>query len=123
MNNRLILYIFIQPVDFMRLKSQTRDFFKELFIQIFVNSQRSTPLANSNIQGLVFTRNRNAVEEIFNKVSRVEALAMGLVFSLSESFPEKRFKSDDGLSKFLKWAVGVAKDTLRSRIDLIPSTV
>ena len=107
----------------MSLKSQTRDFFKELFIQIFVNSQRSTPLANSNIQDLVFTRNRNAVEEIFNKVSRVEALAMGLVFFLSELFPEKHFKSDDGFSKFLIWAVGVAKDTLRTGIDLIPSTV
>ena len=107
----------------MRLKSQTRDFFKELFIQIFVNSQRSTPLANSNIQDLVFTRNRNAVEEIFNKVSRVEALSMGLVFLFSELFPEKHFESDDGYSKFLKWAVGVAKDTLRTGIDLIPSTV
>ena len=107
-------------MDFTRLKSQTRDFFEELFVQIFVNSQQSTPLANSNNQDLVFTRNRNAVEEVFNKVSRVEALAMGLVFFLSKSFPEKRFKSDDGFSKFLKWAVDVAKDTLRTGVDLIP---
>ena len=111
----------MQPVDFTRLKTQTCDFFKELFIQIFVNSQRSTPLANSNIKDLVFTRNRNAVEEIFIKVSRVEALAMGLVFFLSQSFPEKHLKSGDGFSKFLKWAVGVAKDTLRTGIDLIPT--
>ena len=107
-------------MDFTRLKSQTRDFFKELFLQIFVNSQRSTPLANSNIQDLVFTRNRNAVEEVFNKVSRVEALAVGLVFFLSETFPEKHFEFDDGFSKFLQWAVGVAKDALRTSI---PSTV
>ena len=110
-------------MDFTRLKSQTRDFLKELFIQIFVNSQQSTPLANSNIQDLVFTQSRNAVEEVFNKVSRVEVLAMGLVFFLLESFPEKHFKLDDGFSKFLQWAVGVAKDTLRRGIDLIPSTV
>ena len=127
MNDRANSYI-IQPVDFMRLKPQTRDFFKELFIHIFINSQRSTPLANSTTnKDLVFTRNRNAIEEIFNKVSRVEVLAMGLVFLLSELFPQKQqdFKSDDddGLSKFLKWAVGVAKDTLRTGIDLIPSTV
>ena len=116
----------------MKLKPQTRDFFKELFIHIFINSQRSTPLANStniNNKDVVFTRNRNAIEEIFNKVSRVEALAMGLAFLLSELFPEKRrhFKSDDdddddGFSKFLKWAAGVAKDTLRTGIDLIPSS-
>lgn len=109
-------------MDFTKLKTQTRDFFKELFIQIFINSQRLTPLANSNIKDLVFTRNRNAVEEIFIKVPRVEALAMGLVYFLSESFPEKYFKSDDGFSKFLKWAIGVAKDTLRTGVDLIPST-
>lgn len=48
---------------------------------------------------------------------------MGLMFFLSESFPEKHVKSDDGLSKFLKWAVGVAKDTLRTGIDEIPSRV
>jgi len=113
----------LKPVDFTRLKSQTRDFFKELFIQIFINSQQPTPVANSDIKDLVFTRNRNAVEEIFIKASRVEGLAMGLVFFLSESFPEKHFKLDDGVSKFLKWAVGVAKDTLRTGIDLIPSTV
>lgn len=116
----------------MKLKPQTRDFFKELFIHIFINSQRSTPLANStniNNKDVVFTRNRNAIEEIFNKVSRVEALAMGLVFLLSELFPEKQhfFKSDDDddeFSKFLKWGVGVAKDTLRTGIDLVPiSTV
>jgi len=77
----------------------------------------------------VFTRNRNAIEEIFNKASRVEALAMGLVFLLSELFPDKQQillkpdgNDDDGFSKFLKWAVGVAKDTLRTGIDLIPST-
>ena len=113
----------MQPVDFTKLKTQTRDFFKELFIQIFINSQRSTPLANSNIKDLVFTRNRNTVEEIFIKVSRVEALAMGLVFFLSESLPGKHFESDNGFSKFLKWAVDVAKDTLRTGIDLIPNTV
>jgi len=112
----------MQPVDFTKLKTQSRDFFKELFIHIFINSQRSTPLANSNIKDLVFVRNRNAVEEIFIKV-RVEALAMGLVFFLSQSFPEKHFMSDDGFSKFLKWAVGVAKDTLMTGIDLMPTTV
>jgi nucleolar MIF4G domain-containing protein 1 len=123
MNDRANLYI-IQPVDFMKLKLQTRDFFKELFIHIFINSQRSTPLANSTNKDLVFTRNRNAIEEIFNKVSRVEVLGMGLVFLLSELFPKKQRDDDDddGFSKFLKWAVGVAKDTLRTvnGIDPIP---
>jgi hypothetical protein len=38
---------------------------------------------------------------------------MGLVFMLSELFPDKqqhlKLNDDDGFSNFLKWAVGVAK--------------
>lgn len=71
----------------------------------------------------MFTRKRDAVEEVPNRASRVEALAMILVFLLSESFPERHFKSDNGFSKFLKLAVGVTKDTLKTGIGLIPSTV
>ena len=66
------------------------------------------------------TRNRMHVEEVYIKVSRAEALTMELVFFLSESFLEK---PDDGFSKLLKWVVGVAKETLRTGINLIPSTV
>jgi nucleolar MIF4G domain-containing protein 1 len=46
---------------------------------------------------------------------------MGLVFFLSESFPEKHFKLEDEFSMILNWAVGVVKDTLRTGIDLIPT--
>ncbi|PPQ83433.1 hypothetical protein CVT25_007024 [Psilocybe cyanescens] len=110
--------LILKPVDFTTLKPRTRVFLKEFFIQVFINSQRATPLLTSDIQNITFTRNRNAVEEIFIKASRVQALAMGLVYFLSESFKDNPNSVED-LHKFLRWAIGVAKDTLRTGVDLI----
>ena len=108
----------LKAVDFTMLKPRTKEFLKELFVQIFINSQRTTPLLISDMSKLTFTRNRNAVEEIFIKGSRVQALAMGLVYFLTETFKDK---SETELAKFLRWAIGVAKDTLRTGVDLIPT--
>ncbi|PPQ83942.1 hypothetical protein CVT26_008765 [Gymnopilus dilepis] len=108
----------LKAVDFTMLKPRTKEFLKELFVQIFINSQRTTPLPISDMSKLTFTRNRNAVEEIFIKGSRVQALAMGLVYFLTETFKDK---SETELAKFLRWAIGVAKDTLRTGVDLIPT--
>lgn len=110
----------LKPVDFTTLKPRTQEFLKELFTQIFVNSQRPTPLVTSDLRNIPFTRNRNAIEEIFIKASRVQALAMGLVYFLSQTF-KVQSEPEDGLSKFLRWAVNVAKDTLRTGVDLVPS--
>ena len=109
-----------KPVDFTTLKPRTREFLKELFTQIFVNSQRPTPLVTSDLRNITFTRNRNAIEEIFIKASRIQALAMGLVYLLSETFTDKS-EPEDGFFKFLRWAVNVAKDTLRTGVGLVPS--
>ncbi len=110
----------LQPVDFTVLKPRTQEFLRELFIQIFVNSQRSTPLVAQDIMKLDITRNRNVVEEIFLKASRIQALAMGLVYFLSKTFQDNS-GSDDRFLKFIYWAVGVAKDTLRTGIDVVTS--
>ena len=109
-----------KPVDFTMLKPRTRGFLKELFTEIFVNSQRPTPLVTSDLRNITFTRNRNAIEEIFIKASRIQALAMGLVYFLSETFIDKS-EPEDGFIKFLRWAVNVAKDTLRTGVGLVPS--
>ncbi|KAH9481342.1 Suppressor of glycerol defect protein 1 [Psilocybe cubensis] len=115
----LTLMIF-KPVDFTMLKPRAHGFLKELFTQVFINSQRATPLLTTDTQNITFTRNRNVIEEIFIKASRVQALAMGLVYFLSESFRDKS-SSDQDLPKFLNWAIGVAKETLRTGVDLIPT--
>jgi nucleolar MIF4G domain-containing protein 1 len=65
-----------------------------------------------------FTDNRHAVQDIFIKASRIQSLAMGLVYFLSEAF-EGDFNADDGYSKFMQWAVGTAKATLQTGIDVV----
>ena len=108
-----------QPLDFASTKPRTRAFLKDLFTEVFLGSQRSTPLA-SDTKDMTFTRNRNAIEAIFIKASRVQALAMGLVYFFSDMSREE-VNPDDGLSKFLLWSAGVATETLRSGIDSVPS--
>jgi len=112
---------FEQPVDFTVLKPQTREFLKELFTQIFVNSQRPTPLVTSDLKSSIFTSNRNVIEEIFVKASRIQALAIGIAYFLAETFKCNKSDPEDGFSKFLGWAIDVAKDTLRTGVDMVPA--
>ncbi|KAJ7475957.1 hypothetical protein FB451DRAFT_1034114 [Mycena latifolia] len=108
----------LKPVDFTTLKPQSRGFLKELLVQLFVSSQVSTPVIGAS--AVPTTRNRGPVEEIFIKASRLETLAMGLVYFLTEVFRDVG-EMPEGLQKLSKWASAVAKDTLRTGVDVIPS--
>jgi len=109
-----------QPVDFTQLKPQTREFLKEMLIQLLIASQRSAPLVISNFDEVVLTRNRSVVEEIFIKAARIENLATGLVYFMTEAFRDLSMK-EEGLSKFLEWAVALARQTLQSKMNDIPT--
>jgi nucleolar MIF4G domain-containing protein 1 len=50
----------------------------------------------------------------------VEALAMGLVYFLTEALRDVD-EMPDPMKKLVKWASGVAKDTLRTGVDVVPS--
>lgn len=104
-----------QPVDFTILKTQTQKFLKELLLQVFISSQLSTPAIAENSQTLLeaATRNRAALEEIFTKVTRIESLAAGLLYFVSEAF-RKEAKTDE----FVAWAVDVVKATLRTGVNI-----
>jgi nucleolar MIF4G domain-containing protein 1 len=104
-----------QPVDFTILKAQTHLFLKELLLQIFIGSQISTPAIAENTKLLLekSSRNRAALEEIFIKVTRIETLAMGLLYFVSEAF-QKELTTDG----FMSWAVEVVKDGLRTGVDV-----
>lgn len=101
-----------KPVDFTVLKPQTRTFLKELFIQLFIASQVSSPMLSHDSSDYPSMRNRGSLEEIFLKASRIENLGLGLVFFMSSTF-----KGEDG---FLTWASSVAKETLQTGMDHIP---
>ncbi|KAJ7170843.1 hypothetical protein C8R43DRAFT_981266 [Mycena crocata] len=110
----------LKPVDFTDLKPQSRVFLKELLVQLFISSQVATPVVGASATAVPTTRNRAPIEEIFIKASRIEALAMGLVYFLTEAFRDADEMSDE-LKKLAKWASGVAKDTLRTGVDVVPS--
>ncbi|KAG6900793.1 hypothetical protein C0993_000112 [Termitomyces sp. T159_Od127] len=115
-----VTLLILKPVDFTSLKETTTEFLREMLLQTFICSQRTTPSITLNPKDVPATRNRGAIEEIFIKATRIQTLAMGLVYFLSGAF---RDMSKDGneMEKFIKWATGLAKDTLRMGVDIVPS--
>ncbi|KAI9440011.1 hypothetical protein H4582DRAFT_2111151 [Lactarius indigo] len=86
-----------KPVDFTVLKPRTRDFLSHFFRQLFADSQTSIP----------------TLQKIFVKAARTQVLAMGLVYFLTEM----KKGSDE---EFIRWAIGVAIDALRTGLDIVP---
>ena len=93
------------------LKPQTREFLSYFFRQLFTSSQTSIPTLQSDVPP---TRNKASLEEIFVKAARIQALAMGLVYFLTEM---KKGSDED----FIRWAIGVAIDALRTGLDVVPA--
>ncbi|KAF8071844.1 hypothetical protein FPV67DRAFT_1482904 [Lyophyllum atratum] len=110
----------LKPVDFTSLKPQTKEFLQELLVQIFICSQRATPMIASNPKDVPISRNPGAIEGIFIKATRIETLAMGLVYFISEAFRNVS-KEEDAMGKLVKWASGLAKDTLQTGVDIVPT--
>lgn len=102
----------------MILKSQSRQFLQELLQHVFINSQTAMPLID--VGQMPTTRNRAAIEEIFVKATRIENLAMGLVYFLTRAFLQGAY-GDEKMANFVKWANGVALDTLRTGVDIVPT--
>ena len=88
-------------------------------ISIFFCSQVALPVVGLDVKNLPNTRNRAAVEEVFIKATRAEAVGMGLVYFMTEVFRDFSSQEEE-LTKFVKWASGVAKDTLRTGLDIVP---
>ncbi|KAH9917843.1 uncharacterized protein B0H18DRAFT_687168 [Fomitopsis serialis] len=88
----------LKPVDFTVLRPQSQKFLKELLTQVFVSTQVSTPLLSADPSALPTTRNRGALEEAFIKATRVQNLAVGLIYFLSETFRGKDAGDDNGSS-------------------------
>ncbi|KAH9002936.1 hypothetical protein EDB86DRAFT_2894059 [Lactarius hatsudake] len=100
-----------KPVDFTLLKPRTRNFLSHFFRQLFANSQSSIPTLQSDAPP---TRNKVSLEEIFVKAARIQVLAMGLVYFLTEM---KKGSEEE----FIRWATDVAIDALRTGLDIVPA--
>ncbi|KAI6042849.1 hypothetical protein EDC04DRAFT_3057761 [Pisolithus marmoratus] len=102
--------LILKPIDFTLLKPQSRKFLKELFVQIFVATQASSPMPSDRLD--IESRNRGVIEDTFIRAKKIENLGLGLTFFLSHAFREE--------SGFLQWASSVGKETLQSGLDHIP---
>lgn len=98
-------------MDFTVLKPRTQIFLSYFFQQLFVSSQVSAPVLGADLPP---TRSKGPIEEIFIKATRVEILAMGLVYFLTEM---KKTSEEE----FVQWASAVAIDTLRTGLDVVPT--
>ena len=98
-------------MDFTVLKPRTRDFLSYFFHQLFASSQVSAPVLGVDLPP---TRSKGPIGEIFIKATRVQALAMGLAYFLTEM---KKTSEEE----FVQWASAVAIDTLRTGLDVIPT--
>lgn len=104
----------LKPVDFTVLRPQSQTFLRELFVHTLANTQLATPLlAEGRTEDLPTTRNRGPLEEVFLRGSKIQTVALGLVY-----FLQTAFKGEEG---FLKWASQVALDTLRTGMELVPA--
>ena len=101
----------------MAIKPQTRAFLKEFCTQLFISSQSSAPVLTAHVANMPSTRNRGPLQEVFAKATRVQALAVGLVYFLTEAFRGVDGEDEDG--DFVTWARDVAVDTLRTGLDTI----
>ncbi|KZT73694.1 ARM repeat-containing protein [Daedalea quercina L-15889] len=106
----------LKPIDFTVLKQQSHAFLKEFLTQVFISTQASTPLLSADPSAFPTTRNRGALEEVFIKATRVQNLAVGLIYFLGEMFRGKDTSDNNG---FVRWANQVARDTLRTGMDVI----
>jgi len=77
-----------------------------------------TPL--TDISQMPTTRNRATIEEVFVKAARIENLAIGLVYFLTNVLM-KHASDDDTNTNLFKWASKLALDILRTGVDIIPS--
>lgn len=107
----------LKPLDFTVLKPRTHAFLMELFTQLLANTQLSTPLLTSDVNGYPTTRNRGAVEEVFIKATRIQTLALGLVYFLGENFQGRAIQDNE--SGFMQWAAKVAVGTLRTGAQVV----
>ncbi|KAG7451246.1 uncharacterized protein BT62DRAFT_926904 [Guyanagaster necrorhizus] len=120
MSKDCVTLAILKPVDFTLLKPQTKQFIGEMLCQLFISTQTSSPLIGSNAETLSIMRNRVAIEEVFIKATKVQNLAMGLVYFLS-NFTQDDVVIGETMVKFIRWATEVAKDTLRTVVNVIPN--
>jgi len=101
------------------LKPRTIKFLQLMFTRIFIDVHYSTPTMGIAAATAPLVPDRNVVEAVFIKGTRIQELAMGLVYYFSRIFEDGN--EDREMQKFLRWAKDIAKGTLRTGMDIVPN--
>jgi nucleolar MIF4G domain-containing protein 1 len=93
---------------------------KELILHVLINSQMGTPFLPLHTSHTSFNpaKNRLIIEEIFLKAARIQNLAVGLVYFISEISKED---IDERVRDYVKWSSSLAIETLQTGIDVMSS--
>ena len=111
-------------MDFTILQAQSREFLRAFFLQLFISSQVSSPIIEPNAaasEHLSGSHSRESLEEVFIKATRVSALTQGLLHFLTTALRGDDGSDNEVVSRTLKWAREVAKDTLRAGMNAATS--
>lgn len=101
-----------QPVNFTVLKHKTEDFLQEFLVQLFIDTQISTPSVTEGPRSRaqkITSRSRESVEEVFLKARVHEGLRAGLCYFIRRAFKEDVEGDGNG---FVAWAVEVSTEAL-----------
>lgn len=99
----------------MALKDQTKSFLKEFFLQLFVDTQISTPSVTESARSVaqkITSRDRNSMGDVFRKASVHEGLRDGLIYFINRAF-RKDMEDSDG---FIAWSIEVATQALGNNL-------
>lgn len=108
-----------QPLDFITLKSPTREFLDTLFLDMFANSQAQVPLLSKF--GLhQLKHSKRPIEEIVLKAVRHGTLARGLVvyFTGMERRLIPRLEGNE--KAFYEWCLETGKEVIETGLSLLP---
>lgn len=102
----------LKPVDFTTLKPESRTFIKNMFVQFFASSQVTSPMQAANPANVGDEWEKAPVQDVFGKVARIEGLALGLIYFLTELTKESTFSTGSG-DRLLRWGSESAMEALR----------
>ncbi|KLO12747.1 ARM repeat-containing protein [Schizopora paradoxa] len=103
----------LKALDFVMLKTKTRDFLEQFFTTVFAICQDSTQSPLANVQSSAGGRDTQATRDVLSKAARSPELVTGLIHFFSKPFRIAKRETDD-YRAFVTWARESSLDILRS---------
>jgi len=103
----------LKVLDFVMLKSKTREFLELFFSTMFIISQDPSQSPLANIQSSIGNRDTRTLREVLSKAARTSELVNGLIHFFSKPFRISK-RGNDEYRSFVAWAQESSLDILRT---------